>query len=216
MRRDHNINIFVNASLLCIAIICLGVGLGDRPALAEATTALDITVGSRTQLSGLQYENQNVVSISRTGTVAAFYQQPSGARYYRTSTDKGLTWGSETPFPPYPGTMSVGLAEGGVVAMTGQATPVGGGSPPVASNLESTRILYSDDFTSYSTSTVSVTLPNAVQHTKYATFWPVWDKGKMIQLDNGDLLANMYGELEGDDNWYRTMLMRSTDQGQSW
>ena len=183
--------------------------------LPEPEPVLDITVGPRTQMSTLQYENQNVVSISRTGTVAAFYQKPGGARYYRTSTDKGLTWGSETAFPPYPGTMSAALPGGGVVAMTGQATPVGGGNPPVASDLESTRILYSDDFSQFSTSTVSVTLPNATLQTKWAEFWPVWDKGKMIQLDNGDLLANMYGNLEGDAE-YRTMLMQSSDQGQSW
>ena len=177
---------------------------------------LRITVGPRTQLSTLQYENQNVVNISRTGTIAAFYQKPSGVRYYRTSTDKGLTWGEEAAFPPYPGTMAAGMAGGGVVAMSGQATPVGGGSPPVATDLESTRILYSDDFTQYTTTVASVSLPNAVMHTKWANFWPVWDKGKMIQLGNGDLLANMYGELQGDGGWYRTWLMRSTDQGQNW
>ena len=116
----------------------------------------------------------------------------------------------------YPGAYSVGLAEGGVVAMTGQATPVGGGNPPVTSDLESTRILYADDFMSYSTSTVPVTLPNAVMHTVWANFWPVFDKGKIVQLDNGDLLGTMYGELEGDGGWYRAMLLQSTDQGQSW
>ena len=197
-------------------------GLSEVQFIAEADPPppppppLEITVGPRTQLSTLQNANQNVVSVSRTGVVAAFYQKAAGGRYYRTSTDRGLTWGPEAAFSPYPGTMSSGLAEGGVVAMINQATPVGGGDPPVASDLESTRILYSDDFTQYTTTVASVSLPNAVMHTKWANFWPVWDKGKMIRLDNGDLLANMYGELQGDGGWYRTWLMQSVDQGQSW
>ena len=173
---------------------------------------LNVTVGSRTRISTVENSLRDIVTVSRTGTVAAFYDYG----HYRISTDKGLTWGQEMAFPLYPGTVSVGLAEGGVVAMTGNVTPVGGGNPPAASDFESTRILFSDDLTSYSTSTSSVSLPNAVQHTKYATFWPVWDKGKIIQLDNGDLLAPMYGNLRGDDNVYRAMLMHSTDEGQSW
>ena len=100
--------------------------------------------------------------------------------------------------------------------MVGFLSPVGGGGPPVASDFTSTKILFFDDFTSYSTSTVSVYLPNAAVHTKWGTFWPVWDKGKVIELDNGDLLGTMFGDLQGDNGWYRTMLMHSSDQGQSW
>ena len=176
---------------------------------------LDISVGARTQLNGLQYQNTNRLSVSRMGVVAAFYQKAAGGFFRRTSTDGGLTWGSETSTPD-PGNMSVSLTGGGVVSVWRFANPVGGGSPPVASDLESTRYLFSDDFSSWSSSTVPVTIPNAVQHTKYATFWPLWEKGKIIQLDNGDLLAPMFGELQGDGGWYRTMLMRSTDEGQSW
>ena len=174
---------------------------------------LDITVGSPTQLTTLK--STGLLSVSRTGVAAAFYQEPTGAMVCRTSTDKGLTWGPAMGVSAYPGPMSVGLSGGGVVSVRRFANPVGGGSPPVTSDLESTRILYSDDFSQFSTSTVPVTIPNAVMNTAYASFWPCWEKGKIVQLDNGDLLAPIFGTLLGDVK-YRTMLMKSTDQGQSW
>ena len=40
--------------------------------------------------------------------------------------------------------------------------------------------------------------------------------GKIVQLDNGDLLGTLYGNLKGDNNWYRTMVLRSTDGGDTW
>ena len=178
---------------------------------------LDITVGAPTQLSTLQNQNTNRLAVSRTDVVAAFYPKPgTGAKYSRTSTDGGLTWSSESSTRRDPGNSSVGLAGGGVVSVWRFARPVGGGNPPVATDLESDRVLYSDDFSSSTSSTVPVTIPNAVEHTLYADFWPCWEKGKIIELANGDLLAPIYGNLQGDNNVYRTMLMESPDQGQSW
>ena len=200
---------------LCMVIIGLGVGLAGRSIPAEAAATLDITVGSPTQMGTLQNQNTNRLSVSRTGVVAAWYPTASGTRS-RASTDAGLTWGNETSQRPDPGNSSVALADGGVVSVWRFANPPGGTNPPVTSDLESTRILFDDDFYGYSVSTVPVTIPNAVQHTKWADFWPCWEKGKIIQLDNGDLLAPIFGELQGDGGWYRTMLMESTDLGNSW
>ncbi len=61
-----------------------------------------------------------------------------------------------------------------------------------------------------------MSLPNVVMHTKWARFWPSFSIGKIVQLDNGDLLGTMHGNLRGDNNWYRTMVLRSTDGGNNW
>ena len=172
---------------LCMVIVGLGVVLAGRSMPAGAAPTLDITVGSPTQLSTQQY-SQGRLAVSRTGVVKI----------------EGIE------------IMSVGLAEGGVVAMGIWSAPAGGGEPPATDYLESTRQFWSDDFSQVSTSTSTIFLPNAARQDRWGGgFWPIWDKGKMIQLDNGDLLANMYGDLLGDTQ-YRTMLMHSTDQGQSW
>ena len=170
---------------LCMVIVGLGVVLAGRSIPAGAAPTLDITVGAPTQLNTGASDGH--LAVSRTGVVKI----------------GGID------------IMSVGLAEGGVVAMDLWSTPAGGGNPPVTDYLESTRRFWSDDFSQVSTSTSTIFLPNAVEQTRYSAFWPVWDKGKMIQLDNGDLLANMYGTLLGDVQ-YRTVLMESSDQGQSW
>ena len=175
---------------------------------------LKITVGEPTFLSPLRYQNSAAVAVSRTGTIAAFYPKPGeGAKYYRISHDGGRTWGEELDFPPgYVGPMSVGRRQGGVLVMLG-TTPVEGGQPD---QLEAKRIIFSDDFLTYEEGTSAVSLPNVVMHTSWARFWPSFSIGKIVQLDNGDLLGSMYGNLRGDDNWYRTMVLRSTDEGQSW
>ena len=53
-------------------------------------------------------------------------------------------------------------------------------------------------------------------HTRWARFWPIIGIGKIVQLDNDDLLASLYGNLRRDDNWYRTMVLKSTDEGKTW
>jgi hypothetical protein len=175
---------------------------------------LKITVGEPTFLSHLSYQNTAAVAVSRTGTVAAFYPKPGeGAKYYRISNDGGQSWGKELDFPPgYVGPMSVGRRDGGVLVMLG-TTPVEGGEPD---QLEAKRIIFSDDFLTYEEGTSPVSLPNVVMHTKWAKFWPIFCIGKIVQLDNGDLLGTMYGNLQGDNNWYRTMVLRSTNGGHGW
>ncbi len=108
--------------------------------------------------------------------------------------------------------MSVGLREGGVLFMSGRAAPLKDGKPH---ELKSRRIVFSDDFKSFEIDTSNVSLPNAVMHTRWAKFWPVFDKGKIVLLPNGDLMATLYGDFKGDTQ-YRTMIVRSTDSGKSW
>ena len=180
----------------------------------EETEILNITVGEPTFLSPIQYQNGASVAVSRTGAIAAFYPKPgTGPKFYRISKDAGRTWGPEMDFPPaYAGAMSVGLRDGGVLFMTGQAAPVDKTNPP---KLQAKRIVFSDDFLKYEVSTSAVSMPHAALNVRWAKFWPVFAVGKIVQLDNGDLLASMYGNFKGDAQ-YRTMIVRSTDNGRTW
>jgi hypothetical protein len=181
---------------------------------AEQAEVLKITVGEPTKLSNLAYQNTASLAVSRRGDLAAFYPKPgTGAKFYRTSTDGGRTWGREMDFPPgNAGRMTVALPEGGVLFMTGQASPLAGGDP---GEQEASFLVFSDDFLRFKTGMAPVLLPNVVMHTRWARFWPPFDKGKIVALPNGDLLATMYGDLRGDSQ-YRTMIVRSTDRGRSW
>jgi len=178
------------------------------------TEILQITVGEPTFLSPTTYQNTASVAVSRTGCLAAFYPKPgSPPSFYRTSTDAGHTWGPEMDFAPANASrMSVGLRDGGVLFMTGQASPVDEVYPP---ELQAARTVFSDDFLSYESGVSSVAIPQAALNTRWATFWPVFDKGKIVQLPDGELLATLYGNFSGDAQ-YRTMLVRSTDNGLTW
>ena len=159
------------------------------------------------------YQNRATLAVSRTGVVAAFYPKGAGPKYYRTSTDGARTWGEEVEFPPQAATpMSVGLRDGGVLFMTGCANPVKGGK---RGELEASRYTFSDDFKTYEPGTSAVSIPQAALNVRWAKFWPPFDKGKIVQLPNGDLLAPMYGNFKGDAQ-YRTMIVRSSDSGKTW
>jgi hypothetical protein len=181
----------------------------------ETTETLQITVGEPTKLSALVNQNSASVAVSRTGVIAAFYPKPgTGPKFYRISRDGGRTWSQEKDFPPaYAGMMSVGLREGGVLFMLA-TKPVEGGK---SDQLEARRITFTDDFLEYELGTSAVSIPDIVAHTKWVKHgWPSFGVGKIVQLANGDLLGTLYGNLKGDNNWYRTMLLRSKDQGESW
>ena len=181
----------------------------------DTTAALNITVGEPTKLSDLVNQNAASVAVSRTGIIAAFYPKPgTNPKFYRISKDSGRTWGREMDFPPeYAGMMSVGLREGGVLFMLG-TSPVTGGRPD---QLQAKRIVFSDDFLKYEVGISEVSIPNIVAHTKWVKHgWPGFGVGKIVQLDNGDLLGTLYGNLKGDNNWYRTMILLSTDGGDAW
>ena len=198
----------------CIALVCLAMGLAAGLAKAEETEILKVTVGEPTKLSGQLNQNTASLAISRTGTIAAFYEKPGTLpKFYRISTDGGLTWGEELNFPPgNAGRMSVGLRDGGVLFMSGQTKPVDERDPP---KLQATRIVFSDDFLKYEVSTSDVSMPQAALNVRWATFWPVFDKGKIVQLPSGVLLATLYGNFKGDAQ-YRTMIVRSADNGRTW
>ena len=200
--------------LLRTTICVLVMGLISAAAAEEETDVLKITVGQPTLMSKLRYQNTAAVAVSRTGAVAAFYPKPGeGAKYYRISNDGGRTWGEELDFPPaYVGPMTVGRRGGGVLAML-DTSPVEGGPPD---QLTCTRIIFSDDFLTFEEGISAVSIPNVVKHNKWGTRWPGFGIGKIVQLDNGDLLGTMHGNLRGDDNWYRTMVLRSTDEGENW
>ena len=182
-------------------------------AAAEAEV-LRITVGQPTKLSDLAYQNTASVAVSRQGVVAAFYPKPgTGPKFYRTSADGGATWGREMDFPPGEASrMSIALPEGGVLFLHGRAEPVSGGR---AGEHETPFLIFSDDFLQYERGTAPVFLPGVVMHTRWARFWPCFDKGKIVALPGGDLLATLYGNMEGDRE-YRTMIVRSADRGRSW
>jgi len=201
------------AVLFCLSV-CLGSNEPGSRCLANEAEELRITVGEPTKLSKLAYQNTASLAVSRTGVTAAFYPKPgTGAKFYRTSSDGGRTWGREIEFPPAnAGRMSVALPNGGVLFLNGQAKPVAGGQP---GEQETSFLRFSDDFVRFETGMAPVFLPNVVMHTRWARFWPPFDKGKIVRLPGGDLLATLYGDLKGDSQ-YRTMIVRSTDRGRSW
>ncbi len=181
------------------------------PAAAKETEILKTRVGCPTFLTPTRYQSTASVAVSRTGTVAAFYPRDGVGGFYRISKDGGQFWGQERAFPPgYPSSMCVGRREGGVLFMLDTVA----GSEP--GQLQAERIVFSDDFLKYEVAKSAVSLPNVVMHTKWTKRWPGFRIGKIVQLDNGDLLGTMHGNLKGDNNWYRTIVLRSTDQGDSW
>ncbi|MFH0964270.1 MAG: exo-alpha-sialidase [Planctomycetota bacterium] len=183
------------------------------PASAQEVEILKITVGRPTTLSPVTCQNCSSLASSRTGALAAFYPPRPSARpeVYRVSTDAGSTWAEELPSPAilFGGACSTPLREGGVLQIMGTANPTPG--DPSAPK----RLLFSDDFLHYETSPATVDLPGAVLQTRWASFYPAFDKGKILELPDGGLLAPMYGYLEGDTQ-YRVLLMRSADKGHSW
>ena len=198
----------------CIAVFGPSVGLTAESSQAQETEILKITVGEPTFLTPVRYQNSSSVAVSRTGTVAAFYMKPgTGPKFYRISKDAGRTWGPEMDYPPgNVGRMSVGLRDGGVLFMIGQAAPADESDPP---KLQATRVVFSDDFLKYKASTSAVSMPQAALNVRWAKFWPPFDKGKIVQLPDGSLLATLYGNFKGDAQ-YRTMICRSTDNGLTW
>ena len=140
---------FLFGTVLCILV------MGVIPAAVageDEIEILNITIGEPTQLSSDQ--TTPVVAASRTGAVAAFY-----ARSYRISSDGGRTWGPEMDSPcGNPGPMSIGLREGGVLFMRGEAAPIDESDPP---KLQAQRIVFSDDFLECEVVTSPVSIPQA-------------------------------------------------------
>ena len=213
-----------------IAISMVGFACKSRPFPADETEVLKITVGEPTTLSSLTYQNTSSLAISRTGVVAAFYPKPGTApTFYRTSTDNGATWGPEMDLPTqssWGGAASVALRDGGVLKLLTNGAEYLGElwfiTAPLAGKVEdgwftlhSTFTWFNDDFTSYEVGPVQVYMPDAVTVREGGRTEPIFDKGKILQLDNGDLLAPMYGMFESDSNG-RVILCSSSDRGHTW
>ena len=194
------------AIVFSIVVLIVGFACESKPAAVEETEILKITVGEPTLFSASQ--TSPVVASSRTGTVAAFY-----GTFYRVSTDGGQSWGPQMDSPcGNPGSMSIGLREGGVLFMARSAAPIDESDPP---KLRARRYVFSDDFLKCENLWSAVSIPQAALNVRWAKFWPYFHKGKIVQLPNGDLLATLYGNFKGDAQ-YRTMIVRSTDSGQTW
>ena len=189
-----------------------------EPNSGEESEILKITVGEPTMLSSVTKQDCSSVAASRTGVVAAFYPpRPSaGPEVYRISEDGGVTWGEELPSPPLlgGGACSGALREGGVIKVLDRGTPIEGEQ----GWFTEVFARFTDDMARYETETVRVFIEDADfsgRKRQFASWWPVFDKGKIVQLPDGDLLSPMYG-LFKEDPWARVVISRSTDQGRTW
>ena len=199
---------------------------------------LQITVHEPTLLSPVIMQNSASLSASRTGVLAAFYPKPGiepdspmGPRWYRTSTDGGVTWGPEMETSPLlcGGTAGAILRGGGVLKClcsddkcVGERefhlSPMAGEYQEGWFTLHSTFAWFNDDFTSYEVAPVRVYMPDAIteKQPRFATaHWPIFADDKMTHLPNGDLLASMQGAFKGDTR-SRVTLCRSGDDGHTW
>ena len=217
------------AIVFSIAILIVGFGCESKPSAAEETEILKITVGEPTKLHDMVNQNTASISGSRTGVVAAFYPKPP--RHYRTSSDGGVTWGPpmDSPAQLGGGSTSGTLRDGGVVKYLTDADKTIGEAeehvrPMVGEYkdgwfmLHSTFAWFNDDLTSYEVAPVPVYMPDAVTTKQIhlgSSSWPVFERGNIIQLDNGDLLAPMQGVFKGDATG-RVILCLSSDRGHTW
>ena len=195
-----------------LATIAPHAGCGAKSAAAEEIEILKITVGKPTFLHPMRYQNAASLSISRTGVVAAFY--PKAPKYYRTSTDGGVTWGPQMDSPlQQTGHNSGTLRDGGVIMATNDPEPSASGKEGWYDVM---FVRFADDMMSWESELVQIYLPDAgppsldVKH-------PGLSKGKMVQLPSGDMLAPMYGGFIGDsESIHRAFIVRSIDQGRTW
>ena len=212
--------VFLFGATMCILV------MGFIPAAVggeDQTHILRITVGQPTKLSDLVNQNTASLSVSRTGVVAAFYPKPStGPKFYRTSADAGLTWGPEMSSPPQMGggqCSGMLLGGGNIRPVSGPGTPIDG--EPGWFQMSFAR--FNDDFSGHSIETSRIYMPGAItkklEGRSYVWYWPIFTT-RMITLDNGDLMAAMYGLFEGDavggGHGSRVIAVRSNDDGRTW
>ena len=84
--------------------------------------------------------------------------------------------------------------------------------------LHSTFAWFNDDFTEYEVAPVQVYMPDAVTTKQIhlaTSSWPIFERGNILHLANGDLLAPMYGLFKGDTK-SRVILSISSDRGHKW
>lgn len=166
-------------------------------------------------LNAVELEGRATLAVSRTGAVAAFYRREDrSAIEYRTSFDQGESWGDPRVAPPQVEFCGTALKDGQVLKAVGSLVRQTG------EDLFASKMLrFSDDFADYELDEVAIHVPNALlTHNDTGEGFlvgPWFSKGKMVQLDSGELLAPLEGRLKGD-TIETIIICRSDDQGRTW
>jgi hypothetical protein len=206
-------------------VSALFVALITSPFITLATVAqaeniapgkmLKVTVQPPLHLSNAGYQNSSSLLVSRTGAICVFYPD-DGFWGWQVSLDGGKTWGervrgSEGMLPNACGTY---LREGGVIKNIGHTIRMRDGLPMAAPLLR-----FNDDFSQHEIDVVPIKLPpvrlSPQEPSPHTWAGPLFDKGKMVQLPNGDIVASMSANFL-DEPGPRVILSRSTDGGRSW
>ena len=217
--------------LIITSVVLVGFPLGavaDAPSTPDSSTdstesveILKITRHRPTKLSPLRNQNTSSLSVSGTGVVAAFYGYDGAPRFFRTSTDGGLTWDLEQASPEQlgGGQASGTLPHGGSIRPVGMSRPIDG----EPGWFELRMIYFSDDFSEHANEPCRIHMPGAitqkVEGRSYVWYWPIFHSN-IATLDGGDLVAVLYGLFEGDavgnSHGSRVIVVRSSDQGRTW
>ena len=188
---------------------------------SESVEILKITRHPPTKLSPKLHQNTSALTVSGTGVVAAFYGYDGAPRFFRTSTDGGLTWNPEQASPDQldGGQASATLSGGGSIKPVGMAQPVEG----EPGWFESKMIHFNDDFSEHVIQSSRIHMPGAitqkVEGRSYVWYWPGFCC-TIATLDGGDLITTLYGLFDGDavgsGHGSRVIVVRSSDQGRTW
>ena len=207
--------------VLCLIVLCTATGCTVESAQAEEIEILKITRHTPTKLSPLRQQNTSSLSRTRSGVVAAFYGYDGAPRFFRTSTDGGLTWGPEMSSPPeMTGGQCSGMLPGG-----GNIKPVGPGGPidAQAGWFWQTSVRFNNDFSDHTIEKLRIFMPRAItkkiQGRSYVWYWPRMTTN-IENLPGGDLIAAMWGLFEGDavgsNHGSRVIAVISNDDGRTW
>lgn len=207
--------------VLCLTVLCTATGWTAASDKAEEIEILKITQHRPTKLSPLVAQNTSTLSVTRAGVVAAFYGYDGAPRFFRTSTDGGFAWGPEMSSPPEYGGGQCGgmLPDGGYLSPADSARPVNGQPGWFQINF----FHFNDDFSKHTIERSRIYMPGAItkriERRSYVWNWP-GTPGHIITLNNGDLMAPMYGLFEGDavgvDHGSRVIAVVSKDNGRTW
>ena len=188
---------------------------------SESVEILEITRHPPTKLSPKLHQATSALTVSGTGVVAAFYGYDGAPRFFRTSTDGGLTWGQEQASPDQMdgGQASGPLQNGGSFKPYAKGRPVDG--EPGWFELD--MLYFNDDFSEYTDEPCRVHMPGAIKQKVEGRSY-VWDfprfRANIATLTGGDLITVMFGLYEGDavgaSHGSRVIVVRSSDQGRTW
>ena len=114
----------------------------------------------------------------------------------------------------------------GMLLEGGNIKPVGGPGGPIDGEpgwFQVPFVLFNDDFSDHSIETSRIYMPGAITKKvvgrSYVWHWPGFST-RIVTLDNGDLMAAMFGLFEGDavgsSHGSRVITVRSNDDGRTW